>query len=129
ETRPALYSCDGPEWPATGLAPVGFDSATDATPTDQPIASAPATLAAATAPHARAPPLRIACHAQSANAIRSKAAPSLATASLSSCAPSTHRSHSTVAYSGKASNCRSLIIHAPAFGSLALQRGKKASAT
>ena len=46
-----------------------------------------------------------------------------ATASLSSCAPSTQASQITVAYSGNASNCFSRTIHPPGFGSLARVAG------
>ena len=51
------------------------------------------------------------------------------TASLSTCAPSTHTSHATVAYSGNARNCFSRSIHAPGRGSALRQPGNHVSST
>ena len=48
---------------------------------------------------------------------------------MKTCAPSTHASHATVAYSGNARNCLTRSIHAPGRGSRLRQPGNHASST
>jgi len=85
----------------------------------------PATASSATSNQPRLPPLRARVHAQAASASAIAAAIHRPAASAPRCLASTHTSQAAVAYSGNASNCFSVSIHAPGFGSRRANAGTK----
>src|SRR5437763_138106 len=86
-----------------------------------------ATNAATLQPFA-APPRNM-CHDHSAKPTMTSVASKRTTASLSTCAPITHASHATVAYSGNARTCFSRAIQGPGRGNARRHPGSHASST